>query len=185
MGIMNIFIVQIVVVVVVVRFVFIYDVSFLLFIILALSGDIELNPGPRQIRHRQCRILYANVRGLHGNLNDLVVASRQYDILLCSETLVSGMRHSSELLIPGFKKPMLLGRGAMHRAQGMAAYIRSDFSASHKVKYECRCHEVQVLKVCGKTNNFYLFSVYKNPKADDSLFDCLLGSLAAIQEDDS
>ena len=66
----------------------------------------------------------------------------------------------------------------------MAAYIRKDFPASHKANYECRCHEVQVFKVCGKTNNFYLFSVYRNPDADDSIFDCLLTSMAAIQESD-
>ena len=37
-----------------------------------------------------------------GNLNDLTVASSQYDMLLCSETLVSDMRHVSELLVPGY-----------------------------------------------------------------------------------
>ena len=128
--------------------------------------------------------MYANIRGLHANLNDLIAASRQYDILLCSETLVSGMRHASEVLIPGFKKPILFKRNAIHRAQGMAAYVRKDFPASHKTNYECRCHEVQVFKVCGKTNNFYLFSVYRNPDADDTIFDCLFTSMAAIQVSD-
>ena len=163
---------------------YIYDISFIILYILTLSGDVEKNPGPTPTRRRQCRILYANVRGLHANLNDLIAASRQYDILFCSETLVSGMRHTSELLIPGFKKPILFKRNAIHRAQGMAAYIRKDFPASHKTNYECRCHEVQVFKVCGKTNNFYLFSIYRNPDADDSIFDCLFTSMAAIQESD-
>ena len=36
---------------------------------------------------------------LAGNLSDLTVASSQYDILLCSETLVSDMRHVSEVLV--------------------------------------------------------------------------------------
>ena len=36
-----------------------------------------------------CRILCSNLRGLAGNLSDLTVASSRYDILLCSETLVS------------------------------------------------------------------------------------------------
>ena len=175
----NLIIVHIVVVIPV----YVYDVSFMILYILTLSGDIEPNPGPRPTR-RQCRILYANIRGLHANINDLLAASRQYDILLCSETLVSGMRHVSELLIPGFKKPILFNRNTIHRAQGMAAYIRKDFPASRKANYECRCHEVQVFKVCGKTNNFYLFSVYRNPDADDSIFDCLLTSMAAIQESD-
>ena len=44
------------------------------------------------------------MRGLAGNLSDLTVASSQYDILLCSETLVSDMRHVSEVLVPGFSR---------------------------------------------------------------------------------
>ena len=36
------------------------------------------------------------MRGQAGNLSDLTLASSQYDILLCSETLVSDMRHVSE-----------------------------------------------------------------------------------------
>ena len=45
--------------------------------------------------------LCSSVRGMAGNLSDLTVASSQYDILLCPETLVSDMRHV-ELLVPGF-----------------------------------------------------------------------------------
>ena len=48
-----------------------------------------------------------NVRGLAENRSDLTVVSSQYDILLCSETLVSDMRHVSEVLVPGFCRPVL------------------------------------------------------------------------------
>ena len=58
------------------------------------------------------RILCSNVRVLAGNLSDLTVASSQYDILLCSESFVSDMRHVSELLVPGFGRSVLLCRGA-------------------------------------------------------------------------
>ena len=51
--------------------------------------DVETNPGPRHPVPAVCRILCSNVRGLAGNLSDLTVASSQYDILLCSEALVS------------------------------------------------------------------------------------------------
>ena len=69
--------------------------------------------GPRRPVSAVCRILSSNVRGLAGNLSDLAVASSQYDILLCSETLVSDMRHVSEVLVPGFCRPVLLCRGKM------------------------------------------------------------------------
>ena len=57
--------------------------------------DVETNPGPRPPVAASCRILCSNVRGLSGNLSDLAVASSQY------ETLVSDLRHVSELLVPG------------------------------------------------------------------------------------
>ena len=89
--------------------------------------DVETNPGPRRPVPAVCRILSSNVRGLAGNLSDLTVASSQYDILLCSETLVSDMRHVSEVLVPGFCRPVLLCRRKMPRARGMAAYVRDGY----------------------------------------------------------
>ena len=64
--------------------------------------DVETNPGPRHPVPAVCRILCSKVQGLAGNLCHLTVASSQYDILLCSETLVSDMRQVSEVLVPGF-----------------------------------------------------------------------------------
>ena len=58
-----------------------------------------------------CRLLCSNAQGLAVNLIDLTVASSRYDILLCSETLVSDMRHVSELLVAEFGRPVLLWRG--------------------------------------------------------------------------
>ena len=54
--------------------------------------DVETNPGQRRPVPAVCRILCSNVRGMALNLSDLTVDSSQYDILLCSETLVSDMR---------------------------------------------------------------------------------------------
>ena len=80
--------------------------------------DVETNTGPRRPVPTVCRLLCSNVRGLAGNLSDLTVASSQYDILLCSETLVSDMRHVSELLVPGFGLHVLLCRGRLPRPDG-------------------------------------------------------------------
>ena len=137
------------------------------------DGGSPLHPAPHLIGclaekwlqcavcSHQCCVLYSNIRGLYENLHDLIVASKGFDILFCSETLVSNFRHISELVIPGFKRPILFKRNEINRAQGMAVYIRSGCSASHKATFECGCHEVQIIKVCGKHNNFYLFSVYQ------------------------
>ena len=75
--------------------------------------DVETNPGPWRPVPTVCRLLCSNVRGLAGNLSDLTIVSSEYDMLLCSETLVSDMHHLSELLVPGFGHPVLLCWGRL------------------------------------------------------------------------
>ena len=57
--------------------------------------DVETNLGPRCPVPAVCRKLCSNVRGLAWNLSDLTVASSQYDILFCSETLISDISRVS------------------------------------------------------------------------------------------
>ena len=86
--------------------------------------DVETNYGPRRPVPDVCRILCSNVRGLDRNLRDLTVALSQYEILMCSEILVSETSHVSKLLVSRFGRPVLLCLGKMPRARGMAAYVR-------------------------------------------------------------
>ena len=146
--------------------------------------DVETNPGLRCPVPAVCKILCSNVRGLAGNFSDLTVASSQYDILLCSETLVSDMRHLSEVLVPGFGRPVSLCRGKMLRARGMAAYVRDGYRAFRQPKFECGCCEMPVFRVCGMRQNLYEYSLYCNPDLDDRIFDCLLASTADMQAED-
>ena len=135
--------------------------------------DVETNPGRRRPVPAVCRILCSNVRDLAGNLSDLSVASSKYDILFCSETLVSDMCHVSELLAPSFGRPVLLCRGKMPRACGMAAYVRDGYGAFHQPKFKCGCCEILFFRVCGVRQNIYVYSLYRNPDLDDRILDCL------------
>ena len=89
----------------------------------------RLNLGPRHPVPGACRILCSNVRGLSKNLSDVTVASSQYDLLLCSETLVSDRHHMSEFLVPGFGRPVLLCWDGVRRARGTAANVRDGYGA--------------------------------------------------------
>ena len=117
-------------------------------------------------------------------LSDLAVASSQYDILLCSKTLVSDLRHVSELLVPGFGRPVLLCQGKLPRARGMTAYVRDGYGAYRQPKFECGCCEMLVVWVCGLRQKFYVYSLYRNPDQDDHIYYCLLISMAAVQAED-
>ena len=86
------------------------------------------------------------------------MASSQYDVLLCSETLVSDMRHVSEVLVPIFGRPVLC-RGKMPRARGMAAYVRDGYGAFRRRKFECGCCEMLVFRFCCVRQNLYVYSL--------------------------
>ena len=120
---------------------------------------METNPGPRRPVPSVCSLLCSNVPGLAGNLSYLTVASSQYDILLCSETLVFDMRHVLELLVSGFGRPVLLCRGRLPRARGMTAYVRDGYGAFRQPKFECGCCEMLVFRVCGVRQNLYVYSL--------------------------
>ena len=50
----------------------------------------------------------------------------------------------SELLLPGFKAPTLLLRGARPNGLGMALFVRSGLSVSRWERFECSCCEFMV-----------------------------------------
>ena len=56
--------------------------------------------------------MFTNINGLHGNRDELAIAATKFDVVACAKTKVTGRRHVSELLLPGFKAPTLLLRGA-------------------------------------------------------------------------
>ena len=112
--------------------------------------DVETNPGPRRPVPIVCRLLCSNVQGLAGNLSDLTMASFRFDILLCSETLVSDMCHVSEMLVSDMRhvseSPSLV-------LPGKDAYIRDGYGAFCQQKFECGCCEMLVFRVCGSRQN--------------------------------
>ena len=89
--------------------------------------DVETNPGLQHPVPTVCRLLCSNVRGPPLWPDRLTVASSWYDIMLGSENLVSDMHHVSELLVPGFGRPVLSCQGMIPQAQGMVAYVRDEY----------------------------------------------------------
>ncbi|XP_068226684.1 craniofacial development protein 2-like [Palaemon carinicauda] len=69
------------------------------------------------------------------------------------------MRHLSELLITGFKKPIILKRDATPRDKGMVVQISTEYPASHKSCYECGSYDIQIGKLQQVENKFMKFSL--------------------------
>ena len=61
------------------------------------------------------------------------------------------MRNVSELLVPGFGRPVLLCRGRMPRARGIAVYVY-EMDMEHFAKSSlsvCGYYKMLVFRVCG------------------------------------
>ena len=125
-------------------------------------SNVEENPGPRASR-RSCRVVYVNIRGLHRNLSALSLTARGGDMVFCSVTLVSSMRHISELMVEGYGRPTLLLKDEVDRFRGFALYVRESFPTYRRRSYECGCCEVIVVRICSSSHNFYVFGVHRNP----------------------
>ena len=83
--------------------------------ILLLSVDIEINPSPN-LKSNKCRVLFHKIRGLYN--------------ILCSLTLVSELRHVSEIFSPRFNKQALILRDSM---PFIAISIMSGFSVAVRI----------------------------------------------------
>ena len=62
-------------------------------------------------------------------------------------------------------------------------YVKSGFSSCRMSQYEC-VMKFWFLEYVSRVNNVYIFSIYRNPDLDDSIYDCLLSSIASIQSKD-
>ena len=88
------------------------------------------------------------------------------------------------MLVPGFRRPVLLCQDGLPRASWMAAYVYDGYWAFRQPKFECGCCEMLVFRVCGARQNFYVFSLYRNTDLDDRIYDSLLTAMAAVQAAD-
>ena len=136
--------------------------------------DVAINPGLRRPVPAFCRILCCNVRCPEGNISDLTLASSQYDIRLCSETLVSDMRHVLELLFSDSVALSCCAEARCLRPDGCLHTYEIGYGAFRQPKFEwCDCGEMLVFRVCGVRPNLYIFSLYRNPDLNDRIFNCL------------
>ena len=111
-----------------------------------------------------CRVMFSSNNGLHGNSDELAIAATIFDVVACAEAEVTGRRHVSELLLPSFKAPTLLLRGASPNRIGMALFVRSGLSVSRQERFECSCCEFMVAKIPGSTFELLFVCCVSKPK---------------------
>ena len=64
-----------------------------------------MNPGPRAGVPARCRIMFANIKGLHDNLDELTVSASHLEIVYCCETNDAPRSHAADLRLSGDSAP--------------------------------------------------------------------------------
>ena len=123
---------------------------------------METNPSLQRPVPAVSRIPCSNVQGLARNLSDLTKASSEYDILFCSETLVSDMYHVSELQVSGFGCPLVvLGQDALGPRDGCirTRWLRQSAATTLNPNLRVVVGKMLVFRVCGVRQNLYVLSL--------------------------
>lgn len=75
---------------------------FLLLCGIILLWEVESNPNPYNSKY--CNLCFNNICGLYRNLIEIAIILTKFNIICCTETLITDMSDTSELLLPNFKK---------------------------------------------------------------------------------
>ncbi len=143
-------------------------------LLLFLSGDIELNPGPFPEGPNYLRICHANVRGLRDKLdsvkNNLIDS---FDIIAITESrLTSRFSESNKLNFNGyhpaaeFRKDRVTDTGG-----GIIAFISEHLGATRRRDLEHPDVENMFIEIRSKNNVFLLCICYRPPDMPTQFWD--------------
>ena len=136
-------------------------VMFILFLLLILSGDIELNPGPFT-KLKTLTACHINIRGLNEfKIRDLKsTICSEYDVITLSETFLSN-KSSVDIELPGFHNAIRRDRPTF--GGGLAVYVRENISFRRKIEFECKDIENVWLEVSTVDGKLLICNTYRPP----------------------
>ena len=110
-------------------------------LIILLSGDIEVNPGPN--RNGFLKLCHWNLNSICArekikvSLIEAYNSIHRYDIFAISETMLNDTVHNDDILIEGFSKEILRSDNVDNlRSGGVCIYYRDGMSIKRRTDLE-------------------------------------------------
>ena len=155
------------------------SLSIILLLLILLSGDVEVNPGPSRnlmlnVGHINARSL--NVEDKFDEITSLVV-EQQLSIFAVSETWLNSGITGDLLSIPGFSPMFRLDRSDGRRAGGVALYISSDYLSKRREDLEHSDFELLFVEVKINSLTFVCGVCYRPPNYNSIVNNALLDHL--------
>ena len=90
-------------------------------LLLKLAGDVESNPGPSTVSHKDLTICHLNCQSMFHKLDLIALELSMYDIITLSETWLDQSIDTMDILIPNYQEPIRLDRN--RHGGGVAVYF--------------------------------------------------------------
>lgn len=146
--------------------------------LIILSGDIELNPGPIS-KLKDLNICHANIRGLN-DTKMLAIKTNlcsKYDIITLSETFLS-IGSLVDLTLPGYHNVIRRDRPTF--GGGLAIFIRDNIAFKRKANLDSRLIENMWLEINTVDGKLLLCNVYR-PPSDLSFWEHFASNIESVK----
>ena len=154
-------------------------VCVVIILLLILSNDIELNPGP--LNTRNLSVGHCNIRGIRANLADLKVhLSTYYDMFCLTETMLSQPVGMGELKIKGYQAPVRRDRD--HNGGGLMIYLSNNVHAKRRNDLESPSIETIWVECEVKGIKLLICNCYRPPNAGIDFWDALQNQLDRVKQ---
>ena len=145
----------------------------ILLMLLILSGDIELNPGPDSEHSGFLDICHLNIHSLSDKITAVKASlAGTYDIIAITETLLRPHHDTSKLELKGYH-PLIHRDRDDRGGGGCAVYVRDSLHYIRLNQLESRDVESIWLRIRAKNNVFLLCTCYRPPDAHFSFWDSM------------
>ena len=146
-------------------------------LILLLSGDINLNPGPTQISETSSVFKKRGLHFVHLNTNSLPFKTEELRQIAKNTNLVTGLCETkldktifySEVSIPNYSR---VRKDRNRKGGGVSCYIRSDICFNSQNYLSDEIENISFDLLLPKTKPISIAIVYK-PPTDNRFLDCL------------
>ena len=140
------------------------------FHILLLSGDIELNPGPKY--GSVLDIIHLNIRSIRNKIEDLYKIVNEFDIVCFSETHLDNNVTNEQINKEGFSQ--IIRKDRNWYGGGIAINLSNSIQARRRIDLEPVNVECIWLEIVNPTS-FFLCCVYRPPTTDFTFWKKILG----------
>ena len=154
-------------------------------LLLLLSGDVEVNPGPntKYTKNSGIAICHINIRSLKANYENVVTKmdliqneiAPCHDIITLSETWLNANDDANTFLLQGFQEPFVLNRNGM--GGGVLCWVKQNIGVKRRLDLEISNWETIWLEIRLHNKIFLLCTTYRPPNDNDSYWENLQNSL--------